>query len=330
MRIVRGVLAATLTALLAASAAGPARGADLATELGELATAVGARIAAADGTKEAKRLEKARKTLESVDPATAGAPEVGAVLKAVFGAKSVDPTLVDEATDVLLCLQSLVESEKAAAEEALDDLLGSYLAKFEKRLAGADSKLAEGAALVSSDPKKAALALASAYGKYVKSGKYAVKALELQQRFGTCGALGNSTGMWATVTGPGGFRRKFSGFASGEDVFGQLGVGGCRTGRGTSTCTTALFLNLSYPSGSRTRGQVPANLVRYTESSDFDGGGIQDLNWAAFSGFYAEVSESTAGMIKGCFRGTLVGETVRDTDPQTLTVEGTFVIRRPK
>jgi len=322
-----------LAVVLGLVASAPTAGAgELPKELGELASAVSARIDAATGTKEAKKLGKALKKVGKVDPATATPDQLRAVLKAVFGSKTVDAALVAEAMDVLGCLRAVVEAEKTDAAVRLPDLRGTYLSKLEGRLASADLTLAEAADLIATDPVRAAGLLLAAYKKYVATGSFAEKAVVQQARNGACGALPDTVGIRATVTGPGGFSRTISGgFANSEQIFQNLFVGWCKTGNGSAgTCDRGLTVTLVYPAGSRATGPVQAGLVRYTESSDFAGGAIQDLNWAAYSGVEAEISESTAQLIKGCFRGTLPGETVRDTDPMPLEISGTFVIRRPK
>ncbi len=306
----------------------PALGATLTAELDQLATATAARLAASPAKKEAKLLGKAAKKLKRTTGESTDAKALAQILSAVFGSKTVDETVLAEAQDVLDHLRGLAEGAKVDAEAFIGQLDAKFADRLRAMIAGGDKKLNAGIALVASDPKKATKLFLGALSKYVKSAKFAAKALAKQRAAGG-GKLSNKTEMTATLTSTG-FTRNFKEFAAGFAEFRQIIVQGCDYAGPADVCRTSLSFAIAYDPQSRFTGSLPTTFVRYSESSDFGNGsgpGVQDVQWAG-GGLSVVIVSSTGTRIKGRFSGQALAESGQQ--PGTITIEGSFVIRRPK
>lgn len=170
-------LVLVLALLVAAPLA--ARGADTPTEVGELRSALAARVSAIGSdpadralAKEAKKLAKANDAAAAyrgVDD-LADLVALGKVAKQIAKSRTADTAVRDELDDLFGCLGEVVAARSTEARQALDTLTSSaYRAKLQSVLDKAGAKLADAEDLVTDDPIKAHAGLRKAWTLYEKA-----------------------------------------------------------------------------------------------------------------------------------------------------------------
>ncbi len=318
-------MALALALALGVGAATDARATDLATEVGELAVAVDARLGGDASGKEAQRLTALAKKLAKLTGSPLDPTDLGPLLAGVYASTTSDLDVLAAAQDVVDCLRDAAVAEQAAAALIGEELDPAFASKLDAKLDAAQRKLDAAAALASTNPGKAAKLLRVAYTKFAKATAFAQKALARQNQ------LGNKVEIRAQLASPGA-DRTFLSNAIGFDNFGQVLIQGCEGApSGGGSCREVLTVSFSYPTGSQTTGDVPAFQIVYSDSSDFRNGtgpGIQDLMWTNEVAPEVEIVESTAQRLKGRFSARLFAN--GPFAPQVFDVTGTFVIRRPK
>jgi hypothetical protein len=162
-----------VAALLLGSAT-TAQAADLDTEVGELLTALQARIDAGAGGKELKQLDKVVKKInKKPDPSV---NDLRKILSGVGKSGTADQAVLDEAADVLQCLCDVVnERAELVASEASKIVTQTLLDKLAGKVASAQDRLELAKSFLESDPVKATKLLVGAAKKYEKALKVALK-----------------------------------------------------------------------------------------------------------------------------------------------------------
>jgi len=299
----------------------PAPAAELAKEIGDLLTAVEARVATSSISAEVKKLGKAVKRIKKAPGAASTSKDLFKVLSATYGAKSEDQAVLAEARDVLDCLRTQVETTKNSARALLQQLDSKFGAKLEKRLDAAKKRFDAALPLLDSDGKKAAKLLRSAADKYAKGEAFGKKALA-KQNAGP--ALPKRVSVIGTLTGDDGSKAKFNGFGFATAPFDSLSVQGCETKPNSEVCQRVLSFTLFYEGTSRETGPVSGLFIRFNDDVDTEGASAYE----AFS-VQADITLSSASKIGGTFTATVQA---RDPDrrPQSYTVKGSFLVKRPK
>ncbi len=299
----------------------PSPAIELEKEIGDLLTAVEARVATSPIPAEVKQLGKAAKRIKKAPGAASTPKDLFKVLSATYGAKSEDQAVLTEARDVLDCLQTQVETTKTAAEALLRQLDSKFGAKLGKRLDAAKKRLDAALPLLDSDGKKAAKLLRSAADKYAKGEAFGKKALA-KQNAGPALPRGNA--VVGTLTGDDGSTAKFNGFGAAFAFFNDFTVQGCETKPKSDVCRRVLTFSMNYPASSRDKGRFGGFTLRFDDDVDAFG----EASYESFS-VQVNVTVSTASKVGGTFTGTVQAQDPTR-QPQTYTVKGSFLVRRPK
>jgi hypothetical protein len=163
-----------LTAAMLVSLVAVAGATDLDTEVGELETALQARIDAGAGGKELKLFNKVKRKLDKTP--TVEVKDLKKVLGGVAKSGTADAAVLKEAADVLDCLCKVVQGQEAIVL-AISVTIPStkFQGKVQAKLDGAKAKLDFAKTFIATNPAKATNILVGAYAKYLKAGVTANK-----------------------------------------------------------------------------------------------------------------------------------------------------------
>lgn len=323
----RRFLSAVALVLMAAPA-----WADIGTEVTEVGAAIEARILEIEGLtpsralkREAKKLGKAGAALEGY----LGTNDVkdlvilGKSLKRLYSSKTEDEGVRAEAADLVSEICAFLQTNV----DAQDDAIAALLSKFTAPAEAAQAKVTDLLVDCETDPEGTARVLAKAAKKLASLEKKVERFTKKSQPKPV--GLPKGIRIEATITGDGLNER----VSKRPSVFGEFGViliQACVDPSGPEeVCRQVLILSFGGAPQVGYNGPFSAIQIEFSDSSDFQNGrgpGIADLTWQRFNPVVT-ITHSTNSEFGGTFE---VQANSSGQEPQTVTIRGSFRIKRPR
>lgn len=306
--------------------------ADIASEVAEVDAALDARIAEIEALtptralkREAKKLRQTTAKLE-VYQGTNDVKDLvvlGKALKRLYSSKTEDEGVRAEAADLVSEICAHVQT----SVDAQDDAIAALLSKFTASAEAAQAKVTDLLVDCETDPEGTARVLAKAAKKLASLDKKVAQLTKKSQPKPV--GLPKGIRIEATITGDG-LNERVSKRPSVFSEFGVILIQGCVDPSGPEgVCRQVLVLSLGRAPDVGFNGPLGGILIDFSDSSDFQNGrgpGIADLTWQAFNPV-VNITRSTASEFGGTFEVTAnsFGQ-----EPETVTIRGSFRIKRPR